>query len=252
MIEIQQLHKSFRDNHVLRGTELTIHTGKAVTIIGQSGCGKSVLLKHMVGLLQPDSGQVLVDGTNITSAKRSVLYEVRKRFGVLFQGAALFDSMTVEENIALSLKEHTTMKPDKIEERVEHCLKMVSMSGTQHLKPAELSGGMKKRVGLARAIVMEPDYILYDEPTTGLDPITADSINDLIIYLNEELNVTTIVVTHDMVSAYKISDRIIMLHEGKVIHSGTPDETRESSNKIVHQFVTGNADDEVPYVITKY
>jgi len=251
MIDVRDLHKSFGDNHVLRGTTLTIADGESVTIIGQSGCGKSVLLKHLVGLLMPDSGSVLVDGQDVCSVRRKELYEIRKKFGVLFQGAALFDSMTVEENVSLALRTHTAMAADEIAARVQECLRLVSMDNTQKLKPAELSGGMKKRVGLARAIAMQPSYILYDEPTTGLDPITADSINDLVVALNNELNVTTVVVTHDMVSAYKVSDRIVMLHEGKVVFTGTPDETRNASLDIVRRFVTGEAD-EVPYVITSY
>jgi phospholipid/cholesterol/gamma-HCH transport system ATP-binding protein len=251
MIEIRDLHKSFGENHVLRGVDADIATGESVTIIGQSGCGKSVLLKHLVGLLLPETGGVIVDGVNLSTAKRKELYEVRKKFGVLFQGAALFDSMTVADNVALALRTHTHRTESEIADRVKYCLELVSMDGTQAQKPAELSGGMKKRVGLARAIAMQPAYILYDEPTTGLDPITADSINDLIIHLNHELQVTTVVVTHDMVSAYKVSDRIIMLHEGRVVFSGTPTETQNAKLEIVHKFVTGEADTKA-YVITKY
>lgn len=251
MIEVRELHKSFGPKHVLRGTNLTITAGESVTIIGQSGCGKSVLLKHLVGLLIPDSGTVTVDGVQISSAKRRELYNVRKAFGVLFQSAALFDSMTVEENVSLALRHHTRMTPLAIAGRVQECLAMVRMDGTQKLKPSELSGGMRKRVGLARAIAMRPQYILYDEPTTGLDPITADSINDLITDLNRELKVTTVIVTHDMVSAYKVSDRIVMLHEGQVIFSGTPQETQTAELDIVRKFVTGESDDPRK-VITAY
>ncbi|MBU0509220.1 ABC transporter ATP-binding protein [bacterium] len=251
MIEVRGIRRSFAEKPVLRGVDLSIATGESITIIGQSGCGKSVLLKHLVGLLVPDEGTITVDGHAITGAPRKELYEIRKKFGVLFQGAALFDSMTVAENVSLGLRQHTEMSEAQIALRVRECLTMVSMEGTQKLKPAELSGGMKKRVGLARAIAMQPSYILYDEPTTGLDPITADSINDLILHLNEKLNVTTIVVTHDMVSAYKISDRIVMLHEGRVIFSGSPDETKNAKLDIVRRFVTGEADEQ-PYVITSY
>ena len=251
MIQVQNLYKSFGTKSVLRGVELEIPTGEAVTIIGQSGSGKSVLLKHLVGLLEPDDGRVIVDGVDITNASRKDLYESRMNIGVVFQGAALFDSMTIEENIGLGLREHTDQTDGEIAERVRQCLIMVSLPGIEKLKPAELSGGMKKRVGLARAIAMQPEYILYDEPTTGLDPITADSINDLIIHLNEELNVTTIVVTHDMVSAFKVSDRIVMIHEGVIIHSGTVEETQNSPKDIVRRFVTGEAD-EVKHVITHY
>jgi phospholipid/cholesterol/gamma-HCH transport system ATP-binding protein len=258
MIEIKDLYKTFRDKQVLRGVNLTIETGESITIIGQSGGGKSVLLKHLIGLLLPDKGDVLVDGQTVAHARRHDLYEIRKKFGVLFQGAALFDSMTVEENISLPLRSHTDMTEAQVADRVQLCLHMVSLDGTQALKPSELSGGMRKRVGLARAIAMQPQYILYDEPTTGLDPVTADSINDLIIRMNEELHVTTVVVTHDMVSAYKVSNRIVMIHQGQIIFSGTPAETQETDNEIVHRFVTGQADEEptridaFPRVITKY
>ena len=251
MIQVQNLRRSFGSKQVLQGVELEIPTGEAVTIIGQSGSGKSVLLKHLVGLLEPDDGRVIVDGIDITNASRKELYDSRMKIGVLFQGAALFDSMTVEENIGLGLREHTDQTDTEIAERVRQCLKMASLPGIEKLKPAELSGGMKKRVGLARAIAMQPEYILYDEPTTGLDPITADSINDLIIHLNEELNITTVVVTHDMVSAFKVSDRIVMIHEGIIIHSGTVEETQNSPKDIVRRFVTGEAD-EVKHVITHY
>jgi phospholipid/cholesterol/gamma-HCH transport system ATP-binding protein len=251
MIEVKQLWKSFGGKPVLQGVDMTIATGESLTIIGQSGCGKSVLLKHLIGLLLPDSGSVIVDGSDICAVRQKELYEVRKRFGILFQSAALFDSMTVEENVGLGLSRHTKLSESEIDARVDECLNLVSLPGTQKLKPAELSGGMRKRVGLARAIAMKPKYILYDEPTTGLDPITADSINDLIIAMNHEMKVTTVVVTHDMVSAYKISDRIVMIHKGVVVHSGTPDETRESSIDIVRNFVEGRAEED-PHVITKY
>jgi phospholipid/cholesterol/gamma-HCH transport system ATP-binding protein len=250
MIEVRDLHKGFGTKQVLQGVELTVNTGESLTIIGQSGCGKSVLLKHLVGLLEPEKGAVFVDGEAITGAPRQQLYRIRKKFGVLFQGAALFDSMTVEENVGLGLFEHTAMTAGERAKRVSECLEMVSLNGTQKLKPSELSGGMKKRVGLARAIALNPQYILYDEPTTGLDPITADSINDLIIRLNEELHVTTIVVTHDMVSAFKISDRIVMLHLGKVIFSGTPSETKTTSVEMVKRFIAGEAEDKS--VVTHY
>ncbi|MBI5059887.1 ABC transporter ATP-binding protein [candidate division KSB1 bacterium] len=251
MIEVRELERSFGDTPVLRGVSLTVETGESITIIGRSGCGKSVLLKHLVGLLKPDAGEILVDGHSIVHAKRKELYEQRKKFGVLFQGAALWDSMTVEENVGLALHMHKLASPSEIDRTVDECLAHVGLPNTRKLKPAELSGGMKKRVGLARAIAMRPRYILYDEPTTGLDPITADSINDLIIQMNQELDVTTIVVTHDMVSAYKVSSRIIMLHDGRVVHSGTPAETQNSSNELVRKFVNGESDDPRT-VITHY
>lgn len=250
MIESRGVKKNFGEKEVLRGVDLTIPSGESLVIIGQSGCGKSVFLKHLVGLLDPDSGEIYVDGDRISNALRSDLYRIRMKFGVLFQSAALFDSMTVEENISLGLVEHTKMPRPEINKRVADCLAMVSLPGIQKLKPSELSGGMRKRVGLARAIAMKPQYILYDEPTTGLDPITADSINDLIIQLNQELNVTTVVVTHDMVSAFKIADRVVMLHLGKVVFSGTPEETKTTDVDIVRRFIEGESEDKK--VVTHY
>lgn len=250
MIESRGVKKNFGEKEVLRGVDLTIPSGESLVIIGQSGCGKSVFLKHLVGLLDPDAGEIYVDGDRISNALRADLYRIRMKFGVLFQSAALFDSMTVEENISLGLVEHTKMPRPEINKRVSDCLAMVSLPGIQKLKPSELSGGMRKRVGLARAIAMKPQYILYDEPTTGLDPITADSINDLIIQLNQELNVTTVVVTHDMVSAFKIADRVVMLHLGKVVFSGTPEETKTTTIDIVRRFIEGESEDKK--VVTHY
>ncbi len=251
MIEIRNLYKSFGVKSVLSGTALTIAKGESLAIIGQSGCGKSVLLKHIVGLLKPDAGEVIVEGENIWQVSLERLYEIRQKFGVLFQGAALFDSMNVAENISLGLREHTLMSETAIAARVKDCLAMVGLSGSEDMKPSELSGGMKKRVGLARAIAMKPSYVLYDEPTTGLDPITADTINDLIIRLNERLHVTTVVVTHDMVSTYKVADRIVMLHDGKIIYSGTPSEVRETDNPVVRQFIEGRAEGPIKTATTR-
>ncbi len=251
MIEVQTLYKSFNTKPVLSGTTLTIAKGESLVIIGQSGCGKSVLLKHLIGLMKPDSGDVIVEGENIGKVTQERLYEIRQKFGVLFQGSALFDSMTVGENVSLGLREHTSMSETEIAERVTECLAMVSLPGVEEVKPAELSGGMKKRVGLARAIAMKPSYVLYDEPTTGLDPITADAINELIIRLNERLHVTTVVVTHDIVSAYKVADRIAMLHDGKVIYSGTPTQTRETDNPIVRQFIEGRAEGPIKAIFNR-
>lgn len=250
MIEIRNLYKSFGLKSVLSGTTLTIAPGESLGVIGQSGCGKSVLLKHFIGLLRPDSGEVIVEGEDIGRVSRDRLYEIRQKFGIVFQGAALFDSMTVSENISLGLREHTSMEAAEIAQRVTDCLAMVGLSDIEELKPAELSGGMKKRVGLARAIAMKPRYVLYDEPTTGLDPIAADAINDLMIQLNEQLQVTTVVVTHDIVSTYKVADRIVMLHDGKVIYSGTPAETKETDNPIVRQFIEGRAEGPIKTVST--
>ncbi|MBU3911648.1 MAG: ABC transporter ATP-binding protein [Candidatus Omnitrophica bacterium] len=239
MIEIINLSKSFGDNKVLDNLNLVINSGEAMVIIGRSGCGKSVLLKHIIGLLRSDFGQVLIDNSDITKIDYKKLDELRLSFGMLFQGAALFDSMTVDENVGFALREHTDLKEDLVREKVARALEMVGLKGIEDLMPAELSGGMKKRVGLARAICNNPKIILYDEPTTGVDPVMADAVNELIIDLNHKLKVTSIVVTHDMVSAYKIATRIAMLYKGKIIAVGTPEEIKNSQDPIVRQFITG-------------
>ncbi len=241
MIEIIDLHKKLSGQPVLKGIDLVINRGETITIIGRSGEGKSVLLKHIIGLFRPDSGSIFIDGEDITRHKTSDLYRLRRRFGVLFQGSALFDSLTVGENVGLALREHKVFPEFEIRRIVAEKLARVDLKDVENKKPAELSGGMKKRVGLARAIAMSPEYILYDEPTTGLDPITADSINDLIVQLKTDLKITSIAVTHDMASAYKISDRIAMLFNGKIIATGTPDEIKNSDSEAVQQFVTGKA-----------
>lgn len=241
MIEIIDVHKSFGGKKVLDGVNLTINKGETLTIIGRSGEGKSVLLKHIIGLLQPDSGRVIIDGEDISRISHDKMVKLRMRFGMLFQGAALFDSMTVDENVGLGLREHNVFDEAKIRRIVTEKLGQVGLEGIEQIKPAELSGGMKKRVGLARAIAMEPEFVLYDEPTTGLDPIMADAINDLIIHLKQTLNITSIAVTHDMVSAYKISDRMAMLYKGQIITTGSPDEIRNSDSEIVQQFINGRA-----------
>lgn len=240
MIEIIDLHKSFNGHPVLRGVNLQIHKGEAHVIIGRSGCGKSVLLKHIIGLLRPDKGDVVVDGLTLSRLKRREMYRVRRKIGMLFQNSALFDSMTVEENIALGVREHRMFPEAEIRDRVAELLKMVGLPGIQHMYPAELSGGMRKRVALARALMMQPEYVLYDEPTTGLDPIMADSINELMIRINEAMGVTSVVVTHDMASAYKVGDKMSMLEEGKVIFTGTPEEIQASDNPIIQQFIRGS------------
>ena len=241
MIEIINLCKSFNSNKVLSNLNLNIHTGETTVIIGRSGCGKSVLLKHIVGVLKPDSGQIVIDGVDITRLESKELNNFRMKFGMLFQGAALFDSLTIGENVGFALLEHSDMGKDLIYKKVKECLAMVGLSNIEHLKPAELSGGMRKRVGLARAICVNPEIILYDEPTTGIDPIMGDAINDLIIELHDRLKVTSVAVTHDMISAYKIADRIAMLYNGKIIATGTPDEIKNTTNPIVRQFITGDA-----------
>ncbi|MFH1025329.1 MAG: ABC transporter ATP-binding protein, partial [Nitrospirota bacterium] len=214
MIEIINLHKSFEKNQVLRGIDLTVEKGESMVVIGGSGSGKSVLLKHIIGILRPDAGKVLIDGVDLALLKERELYEVRKKFGMLFQMSALFDSMTVWENVGFALHRHKSMHDKEIKARATEKLKLVGLSGVENLMPAELSGGMKKRVGLARAIAHEPEILLYDEPTTGLDPIMAAAINELIIEMKNTLSVTSVAITHDMNSAYKIADRIAMLYEG--------------------------------------
>jgi len=242
MIKIEGVKKSFGRNNVLRGVDLEIADGETMTIMGGSGTGKSVLLKHIVGLMKPDEGRIFVDGEEITNKRDEELFAIQRRFGYLFQGAALFDSMTVGENIAFGLH---NLRPDLASKWKDVVVEKLALVGLKaevaDLKPAELSGGMKKRVGLARAIAYEPDYILYDEPTTGLDPIMSDVINDLILGLQKTLKVTSVVVTHDMNSAYKISSRMAMLYQGKVVAVGTPEETRNTTNPLVKQFVTGSS-----------
>ena len=241
MIEIINLCKSFNGHPILKNLNLTIQAGETLVIIGRSGVGKSVLLKHIIGLMKPDSGQILIDGADIARLRGKELNQIRLKFGMLFQGAALFDSMTVGENIAFTLQEHDHTDPSFVAKRVRECLEMVGLKGVEEMKPADLSGGMRKRVGLARAVVRNPQIILYDEPTTGVDPIMGDAINDLILELHDKLKVTSIAVTHDMTSAYKIATRIAMLYEGKIIEVGTPEQIRNTQNPIVRQFITGAA-----------
>ncbi len=242
IISMRGLEKSFGGLDVLRGVDIDIRRGESLVIIGPSGCGKSVLLKHMIGLLRPDRGSVRVDGDEITEMDDESLYEVRKKFGMLFQGAALFDSLSVGENVGLALKEHTRLSDEEIEAKVVEKLKMVGMAHAVDKRPSELSGGMKKRVGLARAIAMDPAIILYDEPTTGLDPIMADVINELIRTLQGKLNTTSVTVTHDMTSARKVADRIAMLYDGHIVFEGTVDEVEGAGNPVVQQFVRGEAE----------
>jgi phospholipid/cholesterol/gamma-HCH transport system ATP-binding protein len=242
MIEIRGLHKRFGKNIVLDGIELVVPRGKNTVVIGGSGTGKSVLIKCVVGLLRADEGEILIDGEDATKMDERELVRIRRKFGMLFQGSALFDSMNVGENVAFALRRLHLYPERQIRDVVEEKLAMVGLRDIQHLMPAELSGGMKKRVGLARAIAAEPEILLYDEPTTGLDPIMADVINDLIISLRELLGVTSISITHDMASAYKIADQIAMLYKGKIIEVGTPEEIRNTRNPVVSQFVEGRAE----------
>jgi len=241
MIQIQGLHKWFGNQHVLKGVDLTIKEGETIVIIGRSGCGKSVLLKHIMAILEPDQGDILIDGRSMFTMEAEDQDQFRLQLGMLFQGAALFDSLTVRENVGFSLFEHTKFSLEMIDQRVQEKLRLMGLEGIEELMPASLSGGMKKRVGLARAICNEPKIILYDEPTTGLDPINADVINDLILRMQKQLKVISVVVTHDMTSAYKVADRIAMLYEGRIIGVGTPDEIRNSPDPIIQQFITGSA-----------
>lgn len=238
MIEIVNLHKSFNGKEVLKGINLTIEEGETNVIIGKSGSGKSVLLKHIVGLIFPDEGYIKVGGKTVDPNNTKELYAIRRKFGYLFQGAALFDSMTVGENIALPIVENDyKISKNELDVKIEKMLELVNLPGTQNLKPSELSGGMKKRVGLARALITEPEYILYDEPTTGLDPIMSDSIDELIKNLADQLNVTSIVVTHDMFSVKNVADEIAMVHEGKIYFKGTPNQIIASDDKIIKDFI---------------
>ncbi|MDX2227977.1 MAG: ABC transporter ATP-binding protein [Verrucomicrobiae bacterium] len=239
MIQVEKLEKTFGAQKTLRGVDLSVGTGENLVIIGRSGSGKSVLLKHIAGLIKPDSGRVLIDGCDLVPLTERQLVPFRKKVGIVFQNAALFDSLNVEANIAFPLREERLLKPAEIRDRVAQALDWVEMPGQQRKMPSQLSGGMRKRVGLARALVASPEALMYDEPTAGLDPIVADSINELIIHVCGKFKVTSLTVTHDMVSAYKIADRIVMLHEGRIHFSGTPAEVQACQDPVVHDFVNG-------------
>jgi len=244
MIEARDLEKSFGAQRVLDGVNLCIREGESVVIIGRSGGGKSILLKHLIGLIRPDSGEVIIDGESIVGMNERRLLSVRHKFGMLFQGAALFDSMTVAENVGFALRREKKLSEKDLTCRVSEALEMVDLPGTENKKPSELSGGMKKRVGLARAIVYRPEIILYDEPTTGLDPVVSDSIDQLIVRVRDRMKVTTVVVTHDMRSARRVGQRILMLRQGKIYAEGTPDEIFSSTDPVVHRFVNGISEKE--------
>ncbi|MCP4590118.1 MAG: ABC transporter ATP-binding protein [bacterium] len=245
MVELRGVHKRFGDLEVLRGVDLKLRRGEATVVIGESGAGKSVILKHIVGLLRPDRGAVYFGDERIDQANERRLAKIRPRFGFLFQMGALFDSLTVGENIAFPILAHARTRPPDLDQTVARKLRMVGLDGTQPKHPAELSGGQRKRVALARAIARDPEVILYDEPTTGLDPQRADVINELIRKLQRELEVTSIVVTHDMASAYKVADRIVMLFQGRFIFDGSPDRIRECPDQRVRDFVEGRAGEDV-------
>jgi len=241
MIEIRDVHRCFGGRKVLNGLDLTIEKGSTCVIIGRSGCGKSVLLKHIIGILLPEQGKVVVDGQEVGKLNEKKMNALRMKIGYVFQMGALFDSLSVGENVGFGLMEHMRIEREALMERIEESLYLVGLSGVMNLMPSQLSGGMKKRVSLARALCINPEIILYDEPTTGIDPITADSINELIRSLHDKLKVTSVVVTHDMKSAYRVGDRIAMMYQGKIIAEGTPDEIQHLDHPVVHQFINGLA-----------
>lgn len=243
MISVRQLTKTLGTQSVLRGIDLDIQAGETCVIMGRSGCGKSVLLKHLIGLFQPTSGEVWVDGEEITNLPERKLGGIRKKVGMLFQSAALFDSMNVEQNLAFPLREAGVKNESEIRDRVAEALDMVDLAGEQNKMPEKLSGGMRKRVGLARTIVGRPACILYDEPTTGLDPIATDSINHLIRRLQKRLSVTSVVVTHDMKTAFHTASRIAFLHEGRIHFYGTVEEMRAATDPIIKDFIEGRSGD---------
>lgn len=240
-IQFKDVKKSFGTQQVLRGLDLVIPRGKITVIIGRSGGGKSVILKHMIGLLHPDSGRITVDDVDLSTLDSVALRDIRTKFGMLFQNAALFDSLNVFDNIAFPLVEHANLNRDQIAKRVKELLSVVGLPDIGHKMPAELSGGMRKRVGLARAIALKPQIILYDEPTTGLDPIMTDAIDNLILSMQKELGITSVVISHDIAATFHVADQIAMLHEGKIILTGPPDVFRTTTNPIVRQFLEGRS-----------
>lgn len=247
IIKAENVSKSFGDRQILKNVNLEIYRGETLVIMGGSGCGKSTLLRHMMGSVKPDSGHIFVLGKDLTTLNENGMDEVRKRCGMSFQYSALFDSMTVKENISLALREHTKLEENVIDIVVKMKLELVGLRGFEDLLPSQLSGGMRKRVGLARAIAMDPEIIFYDEPTAGLDPVVAGVIDKLILDLSKKLSITSVVVTHDMASVFRIADRIIMLYGGEIIESGTPDEIKNSKNEFVQQFIAGSPDGPISF-----
>jgi phospholipid/cholesterol/gamma-HCH transport system ATP-binding protein len=241
MIVLEGLHKSFGGKVVLSGLSLEVEKGESLVIVGGSGTGKSVTLKHIIGLIKPDEGKVLIDGTDICCLSPVELNQIRRRFGMSFQEGALFDSMSVFENIAFPLRRHTRMTEREIRERVGQCLEQVHLYGADDKRPSELSGGMRRRVGFARAISLSPEILLFDEPTTGLDPVISAVVAELIVEMDQTLNTTTVTITHDMKVALKIADRVAMLHRGRLVEVAPPEEFRDSTNPIVRQFIEGTA-----------
>ena len=239
MIRIENLHKSFNGQHVLRGTSLDVATGEVMIIIGRSGGGKSVLLKHLLGLLRPDSGRILVDSTDITRLRGKGMDRIRERYGVVFQGGALFDSMTVFDNVAFPLREKTTRSAAEIFDRVNEKLGQVGLTGMGHKYPEEISGGMKKRVAIARALVTEPEIVFFDEPTTGLDPVLVNAIHHLIVDLHRQFRFTAVMVSHEIPEIFQIAQRVAMLHEGVIVETGTPEAIQGSRDPVIQQFIRG-------------
>ena len=250
IIEIKNLVKTFDGRPVLDGLDLEIPEGKITVIMGGSGCGKSTLLRHLIGLLVPTEGSILIDGENIVGMSENEMNKVRRKFGMLFQGSALFNSLTVEENVALPLREHTGLSDSIIRIIVKVKLELVGLTGFEHFRPHQISGGMKKRVALARAIALDPKIVFYDEPGAGLDPITAAMIDQLILDLSRKLRITSVVVSHEMKSAFRIADKIIILRKGKVLEMGTGTEIQNSKNSYVRQFISGEPDGAIPLMQT--
>ena len=247
VIKADNVVKKFADRTILNGITLDIYRGETFVIMGGSGCGKSTLLRHLIGALKPDSGKVYLLGKDLTALNEDQMDAVRKKIGMCFQSAALFDSMTVGENVSLPLREHTKLEKSVIDTVVKMKLEMVGLRGFEALMPSQLSGGMRKRVGLARAIAMDPEIIFYDEPTAGLDPIVAGVIDKLILDLSRKLSITSVVVTHDMKSVFSISDRVAMLYEGRVLEVGKPEEIKKSKNQMVQQFISGSPDGPIKF-----
>jgi phospholipid/cholesterol/gamma-HCH transport system ATP-binding protein len=237
IIQIEGLKKTFGHNPVLKGIDLDVEEGTTLVILGGSGSGKTVLMKHMIGLLRPDSGQVVVEGQDLVQLPNDDLAQVRKKFGMVFQAAALFDSMTVYENVAFPLREHLRLKEDQIQVKVKEKLSIVGLKNVEQRFPADLSGGMRKRVGLARAIILDPKIVLYDEPTTGLDPITTDYVDEMILDAKKQLGVTSVVISHDIASAFKVADQIAFLHQGLIVDQGPPTQLRHSKHPAVNAFL---------------
>ncbi|RLE17985.1 MAG: ABC transporter ATP-binding protein [Acidobacteria bacterium] len=244
MIELKNIHKSFGSKHVLNGINLHIVKGESFIILGGSGTGKSVMLKHIIGLMKPDKGRVFIDGKDVTDYTREQWFDIRRRFGMSFQEAALFDFMNVFENVAFPIRRHTRSTEMEIKKRVGYCLDIVGLSGNELLMPAELSGGMRRRAGFARSIALNPEVLLFDEPTTGLDPVMTDQIDNVINDLRRGLDVTCVTITHDMVSAFDIADRMVMLHEGEIVFTGTPDDVMKSRLPIIRSFLKGRICEE--------